>query len=282
MIELSHLRCFSITGPDALAFGQSQITAHVDTFLPNHWHPSAWCDGQGKVRATILVRVGHERMDWVLPTAQIDKIRQDLQPFAIGRRVEFGTPTPVCGEFSDNPSHPLSFDLSRGLDINSSLSGDPTQETPASFFDRWRCADILHGWAWLTPELSQSFLPQALGLERLGGLSYKKGCYPGQEVIAKVHYRGKSKQHLVLIRWSGEFTQASANTPIMCAPSSDPTQMDPHSRPIGTLLDSAGGWALAVINTEYPAGTEVQLGQPTIIMGQIQDLKPLSRLDPLS
>lgn len=282
MFDLPHLRAFSIQGPDARAFGQSQITANLESFKPNRWYPSAWCHGQGKVRANLLIRVAEDQMDWVLPATHIDKIRQDLQPFGIGRRLRFGPPTSVCGEFSDNPPSPLSFDLSRGLEIKINTQSDAPDEMPDDLIARWRCVDILQGWVWLSPELSQSFLPQALGLERLGGLSYKKGCYPGQEVIAKVHYRGKLKQHLMLIRWSDQVPMTPVGAPVFPNMAGDPPQTDPANRTIGTLLESADGWSLAVISAEQPAGTEVCVKGSATVRGQIQELEPLTHLDPLS
>ncbi len=61
----------------------------------------------------------------------------------------------------------------------------------------WRRIEILSGVPDLPGALSGRFLPQFLGLERLGGLSFEKGCYPGQEVIARTHYLGKTVRRLV-------------------------------------------------------------------------------------
>ena len=62
--------------------------------------------------------------------------------------------------------------------------------------DYWHLLDIRAGIPWLNGNTTEQFLPQELNLEELGGLTYSKGCYPGQEVIARVHYRGKSKQQM--------------------------------------------------------------------------------------
>lgn len=63
----------------------------------------------------------------------------------------------------------------------------------------WNLLDILAGLPWITSATQEQFLPQLLNLDALKGLSYKKGCYPGQEVIARLHFRGEVKKRLKLI-----------------------------------------------------------------------------------
>jgi folate-binding protein YgfZ len=64
--------------------------------------------------------------------------------------------------------------------------------------DQWRYLDILSGLPWLTIETSEEFIPQMLNLDKLGGISFKKGCYTGQEIIARTHYLGKAKRAMFL------------------------------------------------------------------------------------
>jgi len=61
--------------------------------------------------------------------------------------------------------------------------------------------DIRRGWPTL-PDGQPEFLPPALGLERLGAMAFDKGCYPGQEIAARLHYRGGHKWHLCRLRGS--------------------------------------------------------------------------------
>ncbi|GJM06198.1 MAG: folate-binding protein [marine bacterium B5-7] len=64
----------------------------------------------------------------------------------------------------------------------------------------WDLLDILAGLPWVTSLTQEQYLPQMLNLDALKGLSYQKGCYPGQEVIARLHYRGEVKKRLSLIQ----------------------------------------------------------------------------------
>ncbi len=70
----------------------------------------------------------------------------------------------------------------------------------------WNLLDILAGLPWITSATQEQFLPQMLNLDALNGLSYKKGCYPGQEVIARLHYRGEVKKRLQLITTDQQLT----------------------------------------------------------------------------
>ncbi len=64
--------------------------------------------------------------------------------------------------------------------------------------EAWALLDILAGIPFLTIETSGEFIPQMLNLEALGGLSFTKGCYPGQEVVARLQYRGQLKRRIYL------------------------------------------------------------------------------------
>ena len=60
----------------------------------------------------------------------------------------------------------------------------------------WIKQDIQTGLPWINSEVSEQVLPQEICLDQIGGLSYNKGCYPGQEIIARLHYRGELKKTL--------------------------------------------------------------------------------------
>lgn len=61
----------------------------------------------------------------------------------------------------------------------------------------WSLHDIQAGLAWLNADQSDSYLPQMINWEALGGISFKKGCYTGQEVVARAHFRGRVKKRLM-------------------------------------------------------------------------------------
>jgi folate-binding protein YgfZ len=67
----------------------------------------------------------------------------------------------------------------------------------------WRRNEICAGVAWLERASSERFIPQMLGLDAIGAVSFNKGCYTGQEIVARAHYLGKVKRHPVLVQLDG-------------------------------------------------------------------------------
>ncbi len=107
----------------------------------------------------------------------------------------------------------------------------------------WMLLDILAGLPWITTATQEQFLPQMLNLDALQGLSYQKGCYLGQEVIARLHYRGKVKKRLHLISSARPLATASH------------LYVQASNNNIGTVLNSAihpdgAAFSLAVIELD--------------------------------
>ncbi|MCL2022667.1 MAG: folate-binding protein [Betaproteobacteria bacterium] len=70
------------------------------------------------------------------------------------------------------------------------------QSMPLASTDLWRWLDVRHVLPWVSAATSEAFVPQMMNLEKLGGVSFKKGCYSGQEVVARAHYLGQVKRRL--------------------------------------------------------------------------------------
>ncbi len=64
--------------------------------------------------------------------------------------------------------------------------------------ERWEWLDIRAGIPTITPATQEAFVPQMVNLDLIGGVSFEKGCYPGQEIVARMHYRGTLKQRMYL------------------------------------------------------------------------------------
>jgi hypothetical protein len=193
--SLEHLLAFSIEGADARPFAQSQFTVSVDRLDAGHWQPLALCEPKGRALAVMMARASENGVELVLPASQAECMRKRLQLYTIGRDARISEPGPVAGAFGVGTAIPaLSFDASRGM-----LAGVQANEDPERR-DRWRRLDLGQAIPWLEPATSERHLPQWLGLEALDALAYDKGCYPGQEVIARLHYRGSVKRQLAGLR----------------------------------------------------------------------------------
>jgi folate-binding protein YgfZ len=74
----------------------------------------------------------------------------------------------------------------------------------ATALDAWRLADIDARLPWIDAATSDEFVPQALDLDTLGAVRFDKGCYPGQEIAARLHFRGGNKQRLRRVALAGD------------------------------------------------------------------------------
>ncbi len=259
---LPHLAGLRIEGPDARAFAHAQFTSAFDVPNPKVWQLTSWCNPKGRVIAVILARCDENHVDLVMPAIQVATVTQGLRMYSIGRKVSFVEMASVSGAFLadsstlEQPAAALAPDPQRLLDLERAESIDDGEQVA-----RWRLSDLRSGIAWIRPDTSVQFLPQALGLEERGGLSYRKGCYPGQEIIARVHYLGKAKERL------SAFRQPAATQ------SPDDSLVDSDGQPIGRVLetlddrDKTMGLAVVPVNlpdtaTVYRGGDRVQLLPP--------------------
>jgi len=123
--------------------------------------------------------------------------------------------------------------------------------------ERWRAADIEAGLVDLAPGQLDRFLPAALGLGRLGAVSVRKGCYPGQEIVARLHFKGGNK------RWLHRLAFTAAELPV---PGTELVATGADAP--GEVLQAAwtvppGGVALAVL-PESPAGAELSVPSTSV------------------
>ncbi len=187
------LAALTVEGRDARSFLQAQLTADLAAVDAASWHPSGWCDPKGRVLAVMLVSPGADAIRLVLPAPLIDTVEARMNMFRIGRDVTISVGPDIVPATDGTP---LAWDATRRLSVATS------NRTVA--WNDWLVRDIMTGLPWILPETAGRFLPQMIGLERLGGLSYRKGCYPGQEVVARVHYRGRVTQRLARFDIEGE------------------------------------------------------------------------------
>lgn len=171
------LSSVTVSGPDAIGFLQSQMTADMDRLEPGTWTPAAWCNPKGRALAVMRVMQNGETVHLALPSPLADEVEKRLNLYRIGRNVTISAGPKV------EPNEDGDLELTETL-------ANPER------LHRWLSSEIERGMPWLVTETVDRFLPQMLGLERIGGLSYRKGCYPGQEIVARVHYRGRVTQRL--------------------------------------------------------------------------------------
>jgi len=240
LIPLMHHKVLECEGPDAARFLQGQTSASVDHANGDFAPLTAFCTPKGRMLANAeLLRVAPERFWLLLDVSLTEPLAQQLGKYApfykmtLRRRddlVLFGViGAPATLDRSGLPDAPwhmaqhetavvvrhpgerprwlFAMDESHAIaewnhiSAGARLAGNRL----------WRRADIDAGLAWLTAEHSDSFLPQMINWEALGGISFRKGCYTGQEVVARAHFRGQVKRRLQIATLEGVKAPAIGN-----------------------------------------------------------------------
>jgi folate-binding protein YgfZ len=210
MIRLDHLAAVRCFGADAQAFLHNQFSADIESLEPGESTFACYCNPKGRVIALLLVCRLHADTDghYLLVTSGelLDRVVSRLKMFVLRDRVEWESASAqvVFGREAESsggamPSaHQGGLTLLRHLPFGDYLSGgtgevrdgadDPSRRRA------WQADEIEHGIAWLDEAGSEQYLPQMLGAEAIGALSFTKGCYPGQEIVARARYLGKVKR----------------------------------------------------------------------------------------
>lgn len=215
-IPLGRAELIEISGADAVAFAHAQFGSDVQGLAPLSWQWSSWLTAQGRTRCVFaLLRTTPDRLLIWLPLGDASAIRDALARFVLRAKVRIALREGWSLCRLDEP----------GLDGGSRQIVDrhggfafaqpgPQERTawlaPAvGDFDpaglaAWRLADIAAGLPWLDVATRDEFVPQALGLERIEAVRFDKGCYPGQEIAARLHFRGGAKQRLYRLTLPGD------------------------------------------------------------------------------
>ena len=183
-----------IEGPDAIAFAQSQFSSDVAGLSVGRWQFSAWLDAQGRVRALFhLARLSEHSLLLMLRGGRADALAEGLRRFVFRSKVRLeAMPAQALGTSDAMNLHEVQ-QTDAGIILG---CGPHALSIGMHEDDDWRAEHIRMGWPWLPDEALDALLPPALSLERLQGIAFDKGCYPGQEIAARLHYRGGHKRHM--------------------------------------------------------------------------------------
>lgn len=224
--QLPHLGCIEATGTDAAKFLQGQVTCNINDLSMSNANIAAFCNPKGRVISTLLIIKTIEGFLLILPQSLLDKVLKKLQMYILRAAVSLrdkstelnvlGLNCPIIPSSLPLPLEPFSIrqtssiliklpsttarylaigDYQSSADISAQLQQNgftlDTQEA-------WRYQDISTGFPWFDADQSEQYIPQVLNIDHLGGISFNKGCYTGQEIIARTHYLGKAKRSLFL------------------------------------------------------------------------------------
>jgi folate-binding protein YgfZ len=204
----------AITGPDAEAFLQAQLTNDVAALRAGDAQWNAWCSPKGRVLASFpLARSGDEAFLLIVPATLSPGFVRRLRLYVLRSKVVVtslaGTHVVIgldahAARLADPELAVACPDGRRALVVSRDAATDTWQRllrdaAPAGS-PAWDLLGIRAGVAVITPATEDRFVPQMLNWELVGGVSFRKGCYPGQEIVARMQYRGRVKERLYRAR----------------------------------------------------------------------------------
>lgn len=247
----------SLQGVDARRFAQAQFMGDVDALADGQWQWNGWLTPKGRVIALFaLLRHDADHLHLLLadsdPAAFVAalsrflfrsklRVAHEAQLHVSGR---FEAPDVASGSSFAGTTDPLALQLDLGGAGGARTLAVGTAPAPGdtAAAARWRAFDLAHGLPRLQPDQAEQWTPQQLSLDRLRAYSVKKGCYPGQEIVARTHFLGQAKRGLVRL---------GAATGI---PAGDVFALDAPDRALGRIASSADAEALAVLPVDAGDG----------------------------
>ena len=234
LCDLSHQGLLLAAGDDAQTFLHGQLTNDVAALTDDNVQRNGYCSPKGRLLATFLMWKAKQGYLLQLPPALLAPIQKRLAMFVLRAKVKFedvsdqwvtigvAGPNAEAGihkYFGQAPAQPMSTwhgDAVRVMRLEGKrfqIIGAP-EKMPA-LWDAlsescvkvgsalWGWLDIQAGIAQVLPATQEAFVPQMANYELTGGVSFKKGCYPGQEIVARTQYRGILKRRMALAHLDG-------------------------------------------------------------------------------
>jgi folate-binding protein YgfZ len=191
-------------GPDAITFLQGQLSNDCTHLQSGQWQLSGYHTPQGRAIALLrLTLLAPDDVLAVLPLKLVPVVVTRLKRFVLRAKVQItddSTQWQILGFQGAAPNLPAGsiagpYGRSRHLVLAPApLAADPSAH--AGTRDDWIACDIEEGLAQVYPATSEAFVAQMLNLDVTGGIALDKGCYTGQEIIARAHYRGQVKRRM--------------------------------------------------------------------------------------
>jgi folate-binding protein YgfZ len=250
-------------GPDAQTFLQGYLTCDLNQLSAQQALPAALCNLKGRVIAN----------GWALPTAALDgdsepsegvallchgtvadALLAALEKYLVFSKTKASRADAPFALASAPESTPATPTAPIELGAGSWLAPGATaqSDTATAFWQRLcEARRVL-----VTHDTAERFLPQMLGLEQWGAVDFDKGCYLGQEVVARAQHRGAVKRQLALLQLAPVAAEGATES----APPAPDGQLSIDGKAVGEAVQQAGDYLLAVLRAPFPApSTPLQL-----------------------
>ncbi|MGB8817930.1 MAG: folate-binding protein [Rhizobiaceae bacterium] len=226
-----------VSGPDAAHFLNNLVTTDLSGMTVREWRSGAILTAQGKVQFTFLIAREHESFLIETEIADSAEFHKRIKFYRLRAKVDFTDPVerPVCVTW-DGPSPPASrrdvrfgsYPVWRNFLVDSDNAGDLAD---------WTRLRIVHGVA--EPHADYAYndvFPHDINLDQIGGVSFKKGCYVGQEVVSRMQHRGTARWRLMVAKADTKLTGA--------------VELFANAKPVGRIGSVSGMYGLALVRLD--------------------------------
>lgn len=245
-----------VEGADARSFLHGQLTVDVENLAPDRARRAGWCSAKGRLLATFLLIPTEGGFLLQLSRDLAAPVAKRLSMFVLRAKVKVSDVTGswpqhgVWGEGAEAGLEAIGLRMpAEDLGVTQAggriavrlgqgrfvVLGQPGPVPDAGEED-WMLEEIRAGHPTVTLATQDQLVPQMANFELIGGVDFRKGCYPGQEVVARAQYRGAVKRRLYRLR-----------SAVPLAPGQDLYSDDLPGQASGTVVNAASGEALAVL-----------------------------------
>lgn len=275
---LTHWGLMRARGADAAAFLHGQLTSDIEHLSPDRAQLAGYCSAKGRLQASFLVwRPAPDEILLAVHASVLQAVLKRLAMFVLRARCRLEDASreltlvglageraaSLCGDARawERRVHdgatlirlPDAAGVARALWVATT----PPAEVDTLSLERWRWLEVESGVPCIEAATVDRFVPQMLNLELLGGVDFRKGCYPGQEVVARSQYRGTLKRRMFLFDVAGA---AQAGQELFH--SADPGQPAGLVANAAPRPDGAGTSLLAEVKLAALEGGTLHLGAP--------------------
>jgi len=276
--RLNHLGVIQIEGKDAAKFIQGQLTHDFALLGQDTARLAAFCNPKGRMQASF---VGFKRPNGVIflvcsrdllaatvkrlsmfvmrAKAKLTDVSDQFQVFGLAGDATISVASHAVPAWSKSDFDAATLvNLYPAEGVSRQLLvvpvGGEVPQGPALTAEHWAWGEVRSGVATVTLPVWETFVPQMLNYESVGGVSFKKGCYPGQEVVARSQFRGTLKRRAFIAHCAAP---ASSGAEVFAA--------DDANQPVGTVVQAAaapsGGWdAIVSLQLTAVSSSTVHLG----------------------
>ena len=214
-------------GPEARSFLHGQLTQDIEHLPAGQARLAGYCSAKGRLLATFVVWSCNEQETLLACSADLlDSVLKRLSMFVLRAKCKLSDASAewplwgITGEVAADAPGPVWGTVcgegralirlpdagTAGIDpvARYLCAGAPPADLAALDIEDWRWLEVRSGVARIVAATSEQFVPQMVNLELVAGVNFQKGCYPGQEIVARSQYRGTLKRRLFVVDGDGE------------------------------------------------------------------------------